>query len=590
MRNIFTTLTALCCVLLITFSHQRICLAAASPLNFSGGRGTKDAPYLIANINDLAHIPYRILSAEAHDDVEYRAAHYRQTADIDIAALDEWVPIGYAVFSDSGSPEADFSFTGVYDGDGHKITGFNYQPLEKSAGSFHHYGMFGVIDGDGLETGIVKNLRLERIRLHYLNETSGIFLGGVAGRMTGGRIENCSVSGSYVASESKTPQGGGTAAAGGIVGWIQQGTVKNCVSDVTVQAVASTSFAYAGGIAGFVESGTITNCVNKRLVRAHSGLNLVGNHSAGGGIVGYTWFGRAEQCLNYGPISADASESDALGGGIFGGASSGRVLDCANEGPVDVLFGSRNSYAGGIVGRMWPDKDASTVERARNRGNVSVYDINRYSTDGLAGGIAGIMQNGVIRASLNEGRVAATAEIASAGGIAGGASSSVIEDAGNVGDVTATTRGDNLIHNEARAGGIVGTSYADYAEPVFGEKEKIVAVSRVFNMGKIRKKILTEDPQEKPGYSMIAYYQRKEEYTLLNDARWLDGISNRNDERKGGFEVPLPKNIAAISLESFARRASFDSWDFDNIWNFCEAGESVTGKAHPIPRNLPRFQ
>ena len=110
----------------------------------------------------------------------------------------------------------------------------------------------------------------------------------------------------------------------------------------------------------------------------------------------------------------------------------------------------------------------------------------------------------------------------------------------------------------------------------------------MFNMGKIRTETPFE-PQEKPGYSMIAHY-RNDEYVKLRDARWLDGIGNWSDGRMANSSAPPPENIAAMPLEDFARRESFDSWDFDKIWTFSEARESATGKIHPIPRSLPHFR
>ena len=117
--------------------------------SFSGGSGAKDDPYLIANILDLAAIPHRVFGP-AHDGLEYRAAHYRQTADIDISLLsDMWVPIGYAEFSEFGGLTADFSFTGAYDGDGHKITGFKScrRPFIILTAVLPHHRTYGPVCG-----------------------------------------------------------------------------------------------------------------------------------------------------------------------------------------------------------------------------------------------------------------------------------------------------------------------------------------------------------------------------------------------------------------------------------------------------------
>ena len=72
----------------------------------------------------------------------------------------------------------------------------------------------------------------------------------------------------------------GTYYLGGIVGYAENSTIDNCVSDVTFSG--TTNPYQRGGIAGYAKSSTFTGCVNENTVS--------GSYSIGG-IVGYgeTW-------------------------------------------------------------------------------------------------------------------------------------------------------------------------------------------------------------------------------------------------------------------------------------------------------------
>ena len=102
----------------------------------------------------------------------------------------EWTPIGT-----ESQP-----YTGTFDGGNHTITGLTVTTSDQYA------GLFGFI-GSG---GKVKDVTLKDVKIESNNEMSAV--GGVAGRSYGGKIENCSVSGSVSGS-------GKNSAVGGIVGY-----------------------------------------------------------------------------------------------------------------------------------------------------------------------------------------------------------------------------------------------------------------------------------------------------------------------------------------------------------------------------------
>ena len=147
------------------------------------------------------------------------------TKDIDLTGID-WTPIG----------NYDNSYTGIFDGGGHTITGLTV------TGSDRYAGLFGCI-GSG---GKVKDVTLEEVKIESNNDMSAV--GGVAGRSYG-TLENCSVSGSV----------SGSGIAGGVVGYQSGGFLTGCSSSATVNAGG-----VAGGVAGrnykFFNDPVITAC------------------------------------------------------------------------------------------------------------------------------------------------------------------------------------------------------------------------------------------------------------------------------------------------------------------------------------------
>ena len=108
----------------------------------------------------------------------------------DITLTGEWTPIGI---------DFDHQYTGTFDGGGNTITGLTV------TGSNEYAGLFGRI-GSG---GTVKNVVLKDVQITSDNQYANV--GGVAGWSFGGKIENCSVSGSVSGS-------GMNGNAGGVVG------------------------------------------------------------------------------------------------------------------------------------------------------------------------------------------------------------------------------------------------------------------------------------------------------------------------------------------------------------------------------------
>lgn len=173
---------------------------------WSGDGSTKEKPVLITDVQGMKDI------GASYENIR---KHYRLCKDL---VLDDWeaiycdIGIGYSV-----------SFFGTFDGGGHTLTLNGVKGIrtkfENSNGTFSGYffSLFAYIDGE------VRRLRVDgQITVNGTDENADYYVGGICG---------CS-----------------------------DGTVTDCISDVTVTATGKMSTLYAGGIAGYNVGGNIFNC------------------------------------------------------------------------------------------------------------------------------------------------------------------------------------------------------------------------------------------------------------------------------------------------------------------------------------------
>ena len=184
----------------------------------------------------------------------------------DGAEVESWVPIG-EYYGFQGDIYKNRVFRGVFDGQGHTISGLYCYPDVKDNSAYAIAGLFGWVDGT------VRNLNVANAYVY--NRTGRIYSGNIAGGiavevLNAATIENCTFDG-FVYSAGST---GGIAAvalarstidrcenrgnvAGGCAGGIVSsgsGIVSNCVNRGNVTAISVNSIGEAGGIAGSVDS------------------------------------------------------------------------------------------------------------------------------------------------------------------------------------------------------------------------------------------------------------------------------------------------------------------------------------------------
>ncbi len=204
--------------------------------DFAGGNGTETDPYLIANADQLAYLGDRV----SYKNETYGSKCYKLTADINIGGEENYnskkivfYPVGYNKLGTDTNKAGETkwytyggSFKGVFDGDGHKISGI-YQNTWAMDGNYDNgywnaaMGLFGYVNG-----GTVKNLTIDDFYSEGEFAPTGCIAAYAAGNAT---FENIAITNSH-------PQTYNTGVAG-IVGWDNGGDTKEDASNFTFRNI-----------------------------------------------------------------------------------------------------------------------------------------------------------------------------------------------------------------------------------------------------------------------------------------------------------------------------------------------------------------
>jgi uncharacterized protein YjdB len=244
------------------------------------------------------------------------AGSYKLEADLDFMS-ETWTGIG-----DPGSEAV--KFTGAFDGDHHSISNLKVNATGNTWGLFRYLSGDAVVKNIGIESGTVI--------------TSGVIIGGIAGKMEG----TASITGCY----NKASVTSSANQAGGIVGWSIAGT--DCKIIACYNAGTINGGAYVGGIVGYA-TGTlnITACYNTG--------NVTGTGSSAiAGIVHDATSITA--CYNTGTIT------NSTGAGLSIGANS-KVATCyalINTGSTNVKIFGGAAWPSTSVHAEWGTGDGSS--------------------------------------------------------------------------------------------------------------------------------------------------------------------------------------------------------------------------------------
>ena len=442
------------------------------------GDGTENSPYLIESGAQLAY-----LSETVRQGDRYTGKRFKLAADLDLAQI-KWTAIG-----SNAQP-----FDGVFDGDGHIVTGLYYDDKSSNTVANSGHGLFSTV------SGVVKNLTVKgsvRAAARY----SGI----VVGNNIGGVVENCKSYGIIY----------GFGNSGGVVG-INSGTVRNCINHAEIRDNGDVKSYRFGGVVGTITAGAVTGCKNYGAVVIEHATDQVGgvvgrsegaatvcdcinygyvefNKNYTGGVIGYTSGTAAqkhcglknyapvkgigsvggvvgysgvtlENCFNYGGVTGTAARIGGIAGSVningvkvdgcknYGdvcgaAAQVGGVVGYCGTSPVVTISACENRgkvsgayYVGGIVGNTY----TTTVTACVNYGDVSVSTkVSSADNKGFAGISGWTTTNSTVTGCVNYGKVNAYTNV---GGVAGylGAGSSVAQCA-NSGRIIGVTAVNSLI-------------------------------------------------------------------------------------------------------------------------------------------------
>ena len=349
------------------------------------GAGVNGDPYLIESKEDLM-----ALRDIVNTGATFANMHFLLTADVDISGAD-WVPIGANVNAFSNNtPENTFS--GIFDGGGHTVSGLTINNTEGSV-----FGLFGYASGAEIRNITVRGLitQTDIVARAYRADIGGIvgraeatdisgcvsfvdvtvhdgYIGGIAGEVSNGSVYDSVNYGSLTAvwpgmygniggvfqTDGNTARG---SSAGGITASLSDSFIERCVNygDITFIGghVSSMNSQTLEILAGNYQLGSAA-CIAAQVSGSRSGVDVVidairdsankgnisGDMQYAGGIVAYSPRSIAiTNCYNTGAITHTGTASSRGAQTRFGGLVG--TLQLNTQYTLDII----NSYSTGAV-------------------------------------------------------------------------------------------------------------------------------------------------------------------------------------------------------------------------------------------------
>ncbi len=483
----------------------------AATLEFAGGSGTENDPYLIETKYHLNNVR------------NYQSAYFKMKTDI-VFSEEDFVEQG-DFYNNGVGWEPIEEFTGYFNGDGYAVKGM----VSKKGGIF-----------DAINTAVVENLRIIEAKYAPVTEsTSNIYIGSIANSMNNSTINNCHNETNIELNSN------GRLRVGGIVG--TTGNNKNNIINCTNKGNLSATC--VGGIVGVGNNVTISNCKNTGEISAYATLN---SGAYAGGIAGLSR-GSIDNCYNTGYISLlfeDSLENYLYShycGGIVGDGYKTIISTCYNTANISGVVEDSSLYLGGIAG--WTPDGA--ISKSYNIGSLKAEGTSKAhgSVDHIkVGGIIGeACSSSIINCCYNIGNVEAVSfstdavTVSFAGGIAGNVSDgkTKVYDCFNIGNVNAEHKIDVEKDGSALAGGIFGAV-------MNGGK-----VNNCYNMGKVT----ASSNLVSVKYGGVSSQGRT---GTIDSCYYLDIVDIGIGDSKG--------NAVIGKIEDFSTSTFFKEFDFIDIW------------------------
>ena len=301
-------------------------------------------------------------------------------------------PIGVYGKPVNGSTVSD-GFRGVFDGDGHIISGVKIY----NDGSYGQMtGLFGWPRKSAGADSCIKNLVLKNFDVEYTgtNESGHAAVGAIAGFSWTNdtenpiTIDNCAVYDSSVRSTNYECINGTTNAVGGIVGRLNASSAKNC----TVAGVDVSGLLSVGGVCGVSAGGVVDNCV----VDSSSTKPTTVTGDIVGGVVGNAGSSYFKVLNSYSNcvvrLSADYKQFQRIGG-IAGDDYSSPNMELSNNAAVVDIdltqLDTSHTYAvGGLIGLV--NGSQSPSNNHDDVWNVKFRNVPQGATIGAVGTTSGL--------------------------------------------------------------------------------------------------------------------------------------------------------------------------------------------------------
>ncbi|MDR0476567.1 MAG: filamentous hemagglutinin N-terminal domain-containing protein [Desulfobulbaceae bacterium] len=470
------------------------------------------------------------------------AGYYALGKDIDASDTSNWdggagfVPIG-TVPNGTGAP-----FTGVFHGLGHTITGLTINSPYSFQGLFGYIDHNAQIDNIGIINAVIAGysavgglvgMNAGTITDSYstgtVNGNGGI--GGLVGENSG--IITNSYSTSTV---TGTVNSGGISAGqiGGLVGY-NNATITNSYStgtvtgDYAVGGLVGYNMSYTSSVTGSLITGTITNSYSTGIV---TGTGGGGDPGAVGGLVGMN----AGTITNSYSIGAVAGTGDAFGGLV--GTNYGTISTSYSTGAVTGYY--RSYMIGGFVG--YNDTTAS-IDQSYSLGTVATGDFNTET-----GGFVG-ENSGTISRSYSTGAVTTGDYSDTTGGFVGGNAGTISNSYSTGAVTTGTPPGGG-----SETGGFVGASSGEIFDS--------------YSTGKVSVGIGDGGFVDSTVGGFVGENSNK--WGTISNSYWDSQTSGLTTSAGG----------TGLTTAQMMQQASFNNWDFVNIWSINE------GQGYPTLRNV----
>ena len=328
---------------------------SASAVESISGDGTPGNPYLIGTPEGLKKF------REIVNGGQY-GAYAKLISDIEI---NPGIECGTSGYLGDKEPEENKNyiikyFEGVFDGQGHTISGLYNKKFTQEAGLFYH------------PTGaVIKNLNIDRsyiksflyggmisvatdttvINCHsnayYDSRGEEIEIGGMAGRAYNSKFISCTNTGQITSYHYHRCE----QRFGGIVGLAENSTFVDCKNTGKLDANEyNMGLSFFGGIVGDANNCSISHCTNDAIL-APLGKVMYDTEGVGGIVGSLKGESSVIGCINNGIIYEDSGGKTA--GGIIGSCpynsyKESKIRDCLNTGAVYIGDVSLNTFIGNM--------------------------------------------------------------------------------------------------------------------------------------------------------------------------------------------------------------------------------------------------